>query len=320
VDEQVHRVREVRYQVRDESAELRAVHVRWDMSDGGKRMWWERADGARGLGDIGLDSLPLYGSERLSRWPLDRPVVITEGEKAAQALLDADVRALGTVTGSSGCPGDDALRPLSGRTMILWPDHDGVGHQHMQAIAEAIRWDCVVRWVEPPAGTPKGWDAADAIRDGVDIRALLADAGDVPEPLPPLSDPGPVDPRLPITRCGHCGALSPEGDRLVLTGSAMRAFPADDLVGVHEWLCTTLRRPPLSNGGPSWAPMRAVLEALRDDITRLARMADPDSPIVAGIRIPQRRPEVIDAELGISRGPGHESGAPVVIDGWGIER
>lgn len=87
--------RVTRYEIRDRTGALWAVHVRVN-ADGGKRMWWEAPDGSQTLGMPAAD-LPLYGIERLaSNW-----CVITEGEKSAQALLDAGTPAVATVGSGS---------------------------------------------------------------------------------------------------------------------------------------------------------------------------------------------------------------------------
>lgn len=178
-------VRTTRYEVRDAAGSLVATHVRHDRADGSKDLPWELPDGTRNLGGRSRDSLPLYGSERIASWPTTKPVVIVEGEKAAAALTDAGVPALGTVTGADGCPDADALAPLAGRSVVLWPDADPVGRDHMRRLAAILDPIAVVGWVEPPADVAKGWDAADAIAEGRDIAAILAGATVVPELGPP---------------------------------------------------------------------------------------------------------------------------------------
>lgn len=165
------------YTVRDPAGELAAIHVRRD-GPRGKRMSWRRPDGSTGLGGRRADSLPLYGSEQLRAWDTSRPVIVAEGEKAAQALLTADIPALGTVTGAHGAPSADVLRCLSGRHVILWPDADAdaAGAKHMQRVAERLEGVAAsVRLLAWP-DAPEGGDAADAIDAGADVAALIAAA------------------------------------------------------------------------------------------------------------------------------------------------
>jgi putative DNA primase/helicase len=148
-----------RYESRDASGILLAVHVREDHPDG-KKIWWELPDGTKGLGGRKLETLPLYGIHKLSADA--KGVVIAEGEKATDALLSNGIPAVGTVTGASGTPGDDALRPLLSCPVYLWPDNDSTGHKHMKRIGEVLlrlghRDVRVIAW----KGAPEKGDAAD---------------------------------------------------------------------------------------------------------------------------------------------------------------
>ena len=98
-----------RYEVRDAENRLIAVHCRTDNNEGEKYMWWERPDGKKGLNGTPLPDLPLYAADRPGgldgddhayhdrhgddhrdgNQDRDDLVVVVEGEKAAQALLDA---------------------------------------------------------------------------------------------------------------------------------------------------------------------------------------------------------------------------------------
>lgn len=126
------------YEIRDREGVVRAVHVRLD-GPNGKKVWWNLPDGTSGLNGTPLGDLPLYGSEYVDTWPVDRPVVLCEGEKAAQALLDAGYPALGTVTGAAGTPGREALTVLEDRDVTLWPDADEPGRKHMDRIGRELR-------------------------------------------------------------------------------------------------------------------------------------------------------------------------------------
>jgi len=152
-----------------------ATHVRLDHADGTKRFSWERPDGTAGLGGIKSADLPLYGSEHLAACPRER-VVVTEGEKAADALGVLGVLTVATVTGAASTPSAAVLESLQGREVILWPDADEAGRAHMDRVARvlvdlgiAVR---LVDWAEAP---DKG-DAADCVHGGAtstDLDALL---------------------------------------------------------------------------------------------------------------------------------------------------
>lgn len=170
------KAKERRYEVRDEAGELVAVHVRGDGS-GGKSFTWERPDGNNGLGGLPVPSLPLYGTETLAGLSNGTLMVLCEGEKATDALRSVGIAAVGTVTGAGGTPGDSVLERLVPYRLALWPDNDEPGRQHMTRIAarlSALRCQ-ELRLVSWPDAPPKG-DAADAVAQGVDVAALVADA------------------------------------------------------------------------------------------------------------------------------------------------
>src|SRR5215210_4573423 len=79
-------------------------------------------------------------SENVGEWSKDTSVVVlVEGEKAADALLEAGFCALGTVTGAGGTPEAEALQVLEGFEVVLWPDNDDQGRAHMERVAAALR-------------------------------------------------------------------------------------------------------------------------------------------------------------------------------------
>lgn len=139
-----------------------AQHVRIDKPDG-KIVYWQGPYGEKGgLTDRGLKlrDLPLYGSELLTSRPSES-VVITEGEKAADAARKMGLLALGTTTGAEGLPSREALECLTRRTVYLWPDNDDIGRKHMSRLADALAGVAAkvetITWKDAP---PKG-DAAD---------------------------------------------------------------------------------------------------------------------------------------------------------------
>ena len=167
---------ETRFQVRDSDGQVIAVHVRKD-SPIGKKMWWEQPDSTTGLNGKPVSDLPLYGSEDLHKLSDGDQVIVTEGESAREALRAMGIAAVGTVTGAKETPGNEALRPLTRLRPIPWADNDDTGRQHMNRIAaRLLALGCatlsIVDWPEAPL---KG-DAADAVRQGVDVHALIASA------------------------------------------------------------------------------------------------------------------------------------------------
>ena len=201
-------VRETRYEIRDPRGELVAVHVRRD-GPNGKSFHWELPDGTPGLGGLPTAALPLYGIERLT--PGSLTAILVEGEgcadalNALHALRASGVMAVATVTGAAVIPSDESLRPLVDRTIVLWPDADPPGRQHMRRIAERLAalgaTDIrIIGWRNAPAGG----DAVDAVALGGEalVRALIESAQPFERSQPEVAivdeaDPGDV-PAWPI--------------------------------------------------------------------------------------------------------------------------
>ncbi|MDP9476667.1 MAG: AAA family ATPase [Actinomycetota bacterium] len=176
-------------EVKDRRGDAQAVHIRIDEGDG-KRCLWRLPGGTlkEGLKGRRTDSLPLYGIHELH--PEAMLAVVTEGEKARDALEEAlreagitreQVGVVGTVTGASGTPSEEVLEDLRGHEVVLWPDTDPPGIEHMNRLAERLRGIAsvvrVFEWHDAPVvivyGKPKGQDAADhvAVKSG-DEKAL----------------------------------------------------------------------------------------------------------------------------------------------------
>ncbi|ACZ42472.1 ATP-dependent serine protease-like protein [Thermobaculum terrenum ATCC BAA-798] len=106
------------------------VHVREDLPDGSKRVHW------RGLA-CKVSELALYRAELLTQHP-EATVVIVEGEAVAESLqqeLDPKTWLVLATYGTSYRPIDEALRPLLGRDIVLIPDADRPGQDHMEDLA-----------------------------------------------------------------------------------------------------------------------------------------------------------------------------------------
>ena len=170
-----------RYRLLNGSGHVVAEHVRQELPND-KKMWWEHS-GKKGLNGLPAANLPLYRLPDLLAAPPEVPVILTEGEKAAQALADIGMLALGTVAGAATIPADTVLEPLQTHEVWLWPDNDPKGREHMEGIAARLRRS---RWIDWPAAPPTG-DAADYVAAGgtaAGIPALL-------RPAEPTTSSGP---------------------------------------------------------------------------------------------------------------------------------
>lgn len=170
------------YEVRNRGGELVAVHQRRDLPDGKKTFTWRQPDGTIGLNGTATADLPLYNSQFVDSWPATDTVVLVEGQRACDTLVQLGIHAVATVTGAGGTPSLESLAVLSGRVVVIWPDNDSAGEMHMRRVAALLSEVAAVGWVSWPEAPDKG-DAADFVASGAsadDVRDLLARAADVP--------------------------------------------------------------------------------------------------------------------------------------------
>jgi len=166
----------------DQSGAFLGMVYRFLTSDGGKEVLpcvYARhpETGAHDWRWMGFpDPRPLYLTAPLRD---DFVVLVPEGEKCADAgfgLLGAKLDVVSWQGGSKAISKTDWTL-LAGRRVILWPDADEAGAQAMAKLsAILLGLGCTVKMVVNPDDVPEKWDIADAITEGVDVRALLAAA------------------------------------------------------------------------------------------------------------------------------------------------
>lgn len=198
---------------------------------------------------------PLYNLPGLRE---AQEVVLVEGEKCAQALIDIGICATTTMSGAQAPVGKTDWSPLQGRAILIWPDKDKPGWEYAEAAAGA----CVaagassVTVLLPPEEKRGKWDAADAIAEGFDVQAFIANAErrpleSKPAPLPSftlgalLDDDSPVPPDLIAPR-----VLTPAG--LLVFGGAPKVGKSDFLLA---WL-TYMAAGSAFLGMQPWRPLR----------------------------------------------------------------
>lgn len=233
---------------------------------------------------------PLYGLPDLAARP-DAPVVVVEGEKAADAaahLLPSHV----AVTWQGGCNAVAKAdwQALAGRRVAMWPDNDAPGRKAAAEVVRACRGAgaASVAVVTVPDGWPEKWDLADALPAGVTtdtLRGMLAEAereasctAALPagfrltrEGLFHVSD----DDDAPVHICGPLRVVAATNNG---TGQAWGALlhwqDADD--AAHQWAMPrqllagdgTEVRARLLDGGLFVAPGRKAREKLAEYLTR----------------------------------------------------
>lgn len=127
---------------------------------------------------------PAYGLDQLATRP-EAPVLFTEGEKAADAAqsLFPDFVAVTTLNGAKS-PEKTDLMPFAGRTVYIAPDNDEAGIAYAKSLndllsevgAQVAAIMDLKLLAKPGSDLPKGYDLADALRDGWTSQTL-ADLG-----------------------------------------------------------------------------------------------------------------------------------------------
>ena len=179
-----------KWDYQDASGKLIAVVYRYDPEPGRKEF---RPWDVRRRKMAPPDPRPLYNQPALLK--ADQ-VILVEGEKCAQALIDMGVCATTAMHGANAPVDKTDWSPLTGKHVLIWPDRDKPGWQYAdhasQAILKAGAHSCAI--LQPPAEKPEGWDVADAVHDGFDIAGFLA----VGERLPVVRQLDHMDIPVPI--------------------------------------------------------------------------------------------------------------------------
>lgn len=148
--------------------------------DGERRWRWKGLPAPR----------PLYHLDDLTKRP-DAPVVICEGEKAADAAATLLPHWVATASlNGAQAPKRSDWSVLTGRRVVIWPDYDEPGRKYLADVARLVgEYAASIEEIRLPlAGTPqpggqidpqshepgKGWDAADAVDDGWTAAHLAA--------------------------------------------------------------------------------------------------------------------------------------------------
>lgn len=189
---------------RDQSGQLLHWVARFDLAAGGKDVrpltLWREPGGALRWDWKGVpDPRPLYGLDRLAQADPTAPVLLVEGEKAADAAAERfPESAVLTWQGGTNATGKADWRPLAGRRVVIWPDNDEPGRKAARAVLDRLQAvGAVAGIVAPPWGLfPEAWDLADPFPEGFDQAAALAAVG---EALAALAEPVSSDPPAAAT-------------------------------------------------------------------------------------------------------------------------
>ena len=117
---------------------------------------------------------PLYNLPNVNN---SDKVIIVEGEKCAQALIDNGYCATTAMMGAKAPASKTDWMPLANKHILIWPDNDEAGMQYAFNCAEAVlaagAKDCAIFSIPPEK--PNGWDVADALMNGsnFDLKLFL---------------------------------------------------------------------------------------------------------------------------------------------------
>ena len=125
----------------------------------------------------GREAWPPYQLHRLVQDP-DSVVYVVEGEKDADALWQEGLLATCNPGGAGKWPAEYA-KHLQGRDVVLLPDNDEAGRDHMEVVGSSLRgWAGSIRTLQLPGLAEKGdvsdWLAAGGDGEGLDRLAQQA--------------------------------------------------------------------------------------------------------------------------------------------------
>jgi len=155
----------------DANGKLLACVYRYDTPEGKEYRPWDVL--ARKM--AAPNPRPLYNQLGLKT---ASHVVLVEGEKAADALIQQGIVATTAMNGASAPTDKTDWSPLAGKHLVIWPDNDPAGYEYASAAAQACQTAKAsgVSVLRIPPSKPTKWDAADAVAEGIDCAAFIASA------------------------------------------------------------------------------------------------------------------------------------------------
>ena len=191
------------------------------------------------------DPRPLYNQPGMLN---AAQVVLVEGEKCAQTLIDTGIVATTAMYGANAPVDKTDWSPLSGKAVLIWPDRDKPGWEYAtqaaQAILSAGAKSCHILY--PPEEAAEGWDAAKG-----DPAAAVLMVG--------------VNGTGKTTTCGKLARVLLAQDHTVLMGAAdtFRAAAADQLTTWGQRVGVEVVRSDREGADPASVAYDAAQEAAR---------------------------------------------------------
>lgn len=200
-----------------------ACVYRYDNEGGKEFRVWDVAKRRSKAPDI----RPLYNIPGIIE---SKKIVIVEGEKSADALINIGITATTAMFGANAPLNKTDFSPLKDKEIIIWPDNDIAGINYAKKLSHHLQnTSFVISILKPPEGKKDKWDAFDAIKENFDIRSFLNGAKSVDLKIPSfsisefLNDNSPMPEDLIYPRL-----LTPSG--LLLIGGAPKVGKSDFLI------------------------------------------------------------------------------------------
>jgi putative DNA primase/helicase len=118
---------------------------------------------------------PLYNLPGIAK---SDQVILVEGEKCAQALIDKGICATTAMGGANADISKTDWSPLKEKDVIIWPDNDPPGKAYAQKARTKLLEIGVssLKIIEIPVDKIEKWDAANAIAEGIDPQQFIGES------------------------------------------------------------------------------------------------------------------------------------------------
>ncbi len=116
---------------------------------------------------------PLYNIPEILK---SDKIVLVEGEKCAEVLIEKGITATTAMSGANAPIEKTDWTPLKGKHIIIWPDNDEAGKKYAKNAEKKLLEIGVESLVvlNIPQNKTKGWDAADCVEEGINVKEFLA--------------------------------------------------------------------------------------------------------------------------------------------------
>lgn len=155
----------------DLQGKVTAKKLRYDLGSKKRYLPWDAESQTNKFPEIRLlYNLPgVYKSNK---------VILVEGEKCAQALIEQGICATTAMGGANTDIKKTEWESLKGKEIIIWPDNDEPGKEYALKAYHFLQQMEVasVNIIDIPEDKRNKWDAADAVEENIDVKAFIEQA------------------------------------------------------------------------------------------------------------------------------------------------